>query len=97
VRKSRIVTILVAVSMALLITACGGKTLDATDVGETAATLNAEVSWNAGEDLAWWFQYRRVGDQTWIRGPKHDPPAQPCPKNPCSSTVAERISRLDPD
>jgi hypothetical protein len=55
-----------ALAAAALLVGCSAKTVPATNVTTNSAKLKAEVSWSQGEDVAYWWEYRRKNqDATW--------------------------------
>ena len=69
--RSRLAALLVLVALSLA--ACNADTEPATDITPTSAKLNANVDWDQGEDVAYWFEYRRVGTSPWTRDDIRDP------------------------
>jgi glucose/arabinose dehydrogenase len=62
--------LLVFASAAVIVLAssgCNADTQPATQVGQTSATLVATVDWDNGEEIAYWFEYRRLGTTGWAR------------------------------
>ena len=70
--RRRVVVGFLAV-LALMLGACNADTEPATQVTSTSATLHATVDWDQGEDVAYWFEYRRLGTTDWTRDDVHDP------------------------
>ena len=58
---------------ALIFSACNADTEPATKVSSASATLRASVDWDDGEDVAYWFEYRRAGTTSWTRDEVRDP------------------------
>jgi glucose/arabinose dehydrogenase len=61
------------VALAVVFAGCFADTEPATDITRNSATLHASVDWEQGEDVVFWFEYRRVGTTSWTRDDIHDP------------------------
>jgi glucose/arabinose dehydrogenase len=72
-RRHRLLLLGVLAGFALAFAACNADTEPATDVTSNSATLRASVDFDRGQDVAFWFEYRRVGSTRWIRDDIHDP------------------------
>ena len=62
-----------ALLVVLALSACDADTEPATQVTSSSATLRASVDWEDGEDVVYWFEYRRVGASAWTRDDVRDP------------------------
>ena len=60
-------------ALTVVLGACSADTEPATQVTSTSATLHATVDWDQGEDVVYWFEYRRLGTTDWTRATVHDP------------------------
>jgi glucose/arabinose dehydrogenase len=78
--------------LALMLGACNADTEPATQVTSTSATLHATVDWDLGEDVAFWFEYRRLGTTGWTRDDVHDP--GPFGGSGRGVTIDEQVSGL---
>jgi glucose/arabinose dehydrogenase len=76
----------------LLLAACGADTEPAANVTSSSATLRATVDWDQGEDVAYWFEYRRLGGSTWTRDDLYDP--GPFGGSGRGVTISEQVSGL---
>jgi glucose/arabinose dehydrogenase/PKD repeat protein len=65
--------LLCALLVALVLSACDADTEPPTQVTSSSATLRASVDWEDGDDVVYWFEYRRVGASEWIRDEVRDP------------------------
>ena len=55
-------------ALALFVSACSGQTTTASNVTNTSATLNAQVSWNKDEGPGeHWYEYKTSNALTWNR------------------------------
>jgi glucose/arabinose dehydrogenase len=70
---SRRLVVMLLSGLALALAACNADTEPATNVSQSSATLRASVDWDDGEDVAFWFEYRRAGSSPWTRDDVHDP------------------------
>ena len=77
---------------ALALSACNADTEPATQVTSSSATLRASVDWNDGEDVVFWFEYRRVGASSWTKDDVRDP--GPLPGTGRNVVIKEEISGL---
>src|SRR5215207_11719812 len=80
--------------LVLVLAACDADTESATNVSQTSATLRASVDRDDGEDVAYWFEYRRAGASAWIRDDLRDP--GPLPGSGRGVVIEEPISGLTP-
>jgi glucose/arabinose dehydrogenase len=78
----------------LVLAACNADTESATKVTQTSATLRASVDWDDGEDVAYWFEYRRVGASAWTRDDVRDP--GPLSGSARGAVIEEPVSGLAP-
>ena len=92
--RMRRVGLALALVLVLVLAACNADTEPATNVSQTSATLHASVDWDDGEDVAYWFEYRRVGASAWIRDDVRDP--GPLPGSGRGVAIDEPISGLTP-
>jgi glucose/arabinose dehydrogenase/PKD repeat protein len=76
----------------LVLGACDADTEPATKVTSTSAELHATVDWDQGEDVAYWFEYRRLGTADWTRDDFHDP--GPLTSSARGVTVSEQVTGL---
>src|SRR5215207_8127544 len=78
--------------VAVMLAACDADTEPATNVTSASATLRASVDWDQGEDVAYWFEYRRLGTTGWVRDDVRDPgPLNGTARN---ATIEEQITGL---
>jgi glucose/arabinose dehydrogenase/PKD repeat protein len=80
--------------LVLVLAACNADTESATNVSPTSATLRASVDWDDGEDVAYWFEYRRIGAPAWTRDDIRD--HGPLPGSGRGVVIEEPISGLTP-
>ena len=93
-RRRRLLLLGVLAAFALAFVACDADTEPAVQVTSTTATLRATVDWDQGEDVAYWFEYRRVGTTNWTRDDFRDP--GPLGSTAHGVTLAEDVSGLAP-
>jgi glucose/arabinose dehydrogenase/PKD repeat protein len=74
--------------------ACDADTEPATKVTSTSAALHATADWDQGEDVAFWFEYRRLGATEWARDVVHDP--GPFSASARGVQIEEPVSGLSP-
>jgi glucose/arabinose dehydrogenase len=56
-----------------VLSACNADTEPASQVTSSSATLRASVDWDDGDDVVYWFEYRRAGASEWTRDDVRDP------------------------
>lgn len=88
-----IVTLFVIAGFAL--SACNADTKPAIEVTETTAMLRASVDGEKGENVAYWFEYRKAGQNGWTRTPLRDPGT--FGNAFAGLTISERITGLTPE
>jgi glucose/arabinose dehydrogenase/PKD repeat protein len=59
--------------VALALSACDADTEPATQVTSSSATLRASVDWEDGDNVVYWFEYRRSGAPGWTKDDVRDP------------------------
>jgi len=92
----KVAMILVAAVAAFLFTGCAAKTTPATDVTSTTATLHAEVGWEKGEVINWWFETRALGTTQWARTPVRGPFDSSSTNSASGIVISETVSGLTP-
>jgi glucose/arabinose dehydrogenase len=92
VRPRRVLLLTVLSVLALAFAACDADTEPAAQVTSSSATLRASVDWEQGEDVVYWFEYRRVGTTGWTRDDVHD--VSPLTGSGRSVTIEEQVTGL---
>jgi glucose/arabinose dehydrogenase len=89
--------LLALASAAVIVLASGGcyaDTQPATQVGPSSATFVAIVDWDNGEEVSYWFEYRRVGTTDWTRDDFRGPVRFTWTAR--GATIGENVSGLAP-
>ena len=92
--KHRLLVLATAAAVFLPFGGCNADTEPATQVKSTSATLRASVDWDEGDDVAYWFEYRRLGTTNWTRDDLRDP--GPLGSSSRAKSLTEEVTGLSP-